>query len=656
MNYFFRAIKLSWANKLIIALLMINSLFIGVLWGGSITAIYPFVEVVFAGKTIESWLDDEIERSENTLEELERDELATQQRLEEQGTSLELRMEVSNQQRRRVAEEKASEFYAWLKPCIEGRVPKTPFGTLAVVMGLLIVMTALKGACLVFNSVMVAHISQRTALVMRRKFYSAALRMDQSLIDRKGTAAIMTMLAHNINMVTAGLGSLYGKGTREPLKMLVCFVIAAMISWKLLLLALTITPLAALVVNWLSGHMKNAAKNELGGIAGVLQATMESINALRIVKIYNRERTEKARFNGFAKSLYNLGIKQSFYDSLLRPTTELAGILCLAIAVMASGYLVLTNSTHLFGIRMSERPMSVSTVFVFFAMLAGVSDPARKMGEIYNSLVRACVASQSLYEFFDVEQTLRTPDNPTPMPEHRKSIRFDQVNFAYTLRHKVLRRLDLEIPFGQTIALIGANGSGKTTLVNLLARFYDPQLGAIWIDDVNLKRVNPRHLRRQMAMVTQDPVLFEGTVLENIKYGNASATESQISHAAILSRVDAFIDTLPNGYETKVGDQGKALSGGQRQRIALARAIVSDPKILVLDEATSQIDAESELLIHDALKEFLKARTTIFISHRTSTLELADRIVLLERGKIVDDLTWEQYSERYVNTSQRRAA
>lgn len=656
MKHFLRAIKLSFANKWMIALLMINSLLIGVLWGGSITAIYPFVEVVFAGKTIESWLDDEIDRSKQSLIELTADEAETQQRIRELGSSLELRMEVANQQRRRVAEEKASEFYTGLRPWIEGRVPKTPLGTLGVVMGLVIVLTAVKGACLVLNSVMVAHISQRTALVMRRQFYSAALRMDQQVVDRKGTAAMMTMLAHNLNLVTAGLNSLYGKGTREPLKMMVCFVIAAMISWKLLLLALTITPLAAIVVNWLSGHMKNAAKNELGGIAGVLQATMESINALRIVKIYNRERTEKARFNGFAKSLYNLGVKQSFYDSLLRPTTELAGILCVAIAVMASGYLVLTNSTHLFGIRMSERPMSVSALFMFFAMLAGVSDPARKMGEIYNSLVRACVASQSLYEFFDTEPTIRTPENPAAMPIHSKSIRFDQVNFAYTMKHAVLRRMDLEIPFGQTIALIGSNGSGKTTLVNLLARFYDPQMGAIWIDDVNLKQINPRHLRRQMALVTQDPVLFQGTVRENIQYGNAYATEHQIAHAARLARVDAFMDRLPDGFDTKIGDQGKSLSGGQRQRIALARAIVADPKILVLDEATSQIDSESEQLIHNALREFLKSRTTIFISHRQSTLELADRIVLLEHGKIVDDLTWERYRERYMTGSRRKAA
>ena len=409
MNHFLRAIRLSLVNKWTIALLMINSLFIGVLWGGSITAIYPFVEVVFAGKTIETWLDDEIDKTVTSMDTLATDLADVEKRIASEGSSLELRSLQSRHATRRAAEVKANAFYLSLKPHIAGRVPKTPFGTLVLLMGTVIVMTILKGICLVINTVMVSRIANRTTLIMRRQFYSAALRMDQQVVERKGTSAMMTMLAHNLNLVTAGLMNLYGKGTREPLKMLVCFVLAAIISWKLLLLSLLITPLAAIVVNYLSGHMKRAAQNELGGIAGVLEATMQSINALRIVKIYNRERTEKARFNGFAKSLYNLGLKQSFYDSLLRPTTELAGMLCLAIAVLASGYLILNDTTHLLGIRMSDRPLSTSAVFMFFAMLAGVSDPARKMGEIYNSLVRAAVASKSLYEFFDTEPTVRSP-------------------------------------------------------------------------------------------------------------------------------------------------------------------------------------------------------------------------------------------------------
>jgi ABC-type multidrug transport system fused ATPase/permease subunit len=267
------------------------------------------------------------------------------------------------------------------------------------------------------------------------------------------------------------------------------------------------------------------------------------------------------------------------------------------------------------------------------------------------------VASESLYEFFDREPTVCTPEKPRTVPVHSKSIRFERVNFAYRPNQTVLRRLDLEISFGQTVALIGQNGSGKTTLVNLLARFYDPQMGAVWIDGVNLKRINPRQIRRQMALVTQDPVLFQGTVFENIKYGNIYATRAQIIKAAELARVTDFLDLLSNGYHSQVGDRGTSLSGGQRQRIALARAIVANPRILVLDEATSQIDSESEVLIHSALRSFLKNRTTIFISHRRSTLELADRIIVLDQGRILEDLTFSQYCELFEQrTGLRKAA
>jgi subfamily B ATP-binding cassette protein MsbA len=657
MKYFLRAIRLSLANQWTIAVLMVNSLLIGVLWGGSITAVYPFVEVVFSGKTIESWLDDEIEKSQTKFDELTIECQSLRQQIETEGRTPELRNRLANQTKRQQAEKKANQVFRSIQPYVAGRVPKTPFGTLVLVMSAVIVLTIIKGACLVLNAVLVARVAQRTTLVLRRQFYASAIKMDQLVIDRKGTTAMQTMLVYNLNLVTAGLTGLYGKGTREPLKMLVCFVIAAWISWKLLLLALLIAPLAALLVNYLSGHMKRAARNELGGIAGVLQSTMESLSALRIVRIYNRERTEKARFNRFARSLYNLGVKQRFYDSLLRPTTEIAGILCLAIALLASGYLVLNDTTHLFGIRMSDRPLSTSTLFMFFAMLAGISEPARKISEIYNSLVRACVASEGLYKFFETEPLVRSPEKPKPLPQHSKGIRFCSVNFTYRPNQIMLKELKFAIPFGQTVALIGPNGSGKTTLINLLARFYDPQWGKVLIDGVDLKEVNPRQIRRQMAMVTQDPILFQGTVFDNIRYGNANATENQVRHAAKLACVDDFLHTLPNGMDSQIGDRGNSLSGGQRQRIALARAIVADPRILVLDEATSQVDTESELMIHSSLQSFLKQRTTIFISHRPSTLALADRIIMLDNGRIVEDLTYPQYCEKFeIQTGFRKAA
>ncbi|QEG23605.1 ABC transporter ATP-binding protein [Mariniblastus fucicola] len=654
---FLRVIKLSLVNKWKITALLVNSLIIGLLWGCSISAVYPFVEVVFSGNTIETWLVSEIEKTDEKIAELQITCSDLKLKVGDSGNSTQLRNELDTHSRRLIAEEKANQLYRTVMPWIEGRVPQTPFGTLVFVMSTLIMITIIKGVCLVLNSVLVAQIAQRTALVMRRQFYSSAVKMDQLTIDQKGTSAMQTMLIYNLNLVTAGLISLYGKGTREPLKMLVCLVLAACISWKLLLLTMVVAPIAGFVINRISQHMRTAAQRELGGIAGVLQSTMESLSALRTVRIFNRERTEKARFNRFSKTLYNLGVKQAFFDSLLRPTTELAGMVCVAIALLAGGYLVLNDTTHLLGVRMSDRPMTVSSVFLFFAMLAGISEPARKMSEIYNTLVRADVSSKGLYDFFEVEPEIQTPKNPSQLPLHSKGIRFKSVNFAYNLKQITLKRLDLIIPFGQTVALIGPNGSGKSTLINLLARFYDPQWGAVLIDGVDIKNVNPRHVRKQMAMVTQDPVLFKGTVLENIQYGNMNATSDDILRAAEMARVTDFLDVLPKGFDTMVGDRGNTLSGGQRQRIALARAIVADPRILFLDEATSQVDVASEQLIHDSLKQFLKQRTTIIISHRPATLEIADRVIVLEQGQIEEDLSSTEYFERYgIKLDRKRVA
>ena len=227
MQHFLKAIKLSLVNKWRIAALLLNSLFIGLLWGSSISAIYPFVEVVFSNNTIETWLVAEIEKSTDKLEILNQERTEIETRLAAEGESTDLRNQLDENRHRRTAEEKANELYATIFPWIEGRVPTTPFGTLVLVMAVVIVLTIIKGCCLIINAVLVAQISQRTALVMRRKFYAEAVKMDQLAIDRKGTAAMQTMLIYNLNLVTAGLKSLYGKGTREPLKMLVCLVFAA---------------------------------------------------------------------------------------------------------------------------------------------------------------------------------------------------------------------------------------------------------------------------------------------------------------------------------------------------------------------------------------------------------------------------------------------
>jgi ATP-binding cassette subfamily B protein/subfamily B ATP-binding cassette protein MsbA len=286
---------------------------------------------------------------------------------------------------------------------------------------------------------------------------------------------------------------------------------------------------------------------------------------------------------------------------------------------------------------MSHRPISLGALLVFYGLLAGTSDPARKLSEIFSRVQRAAAASDRVFALLDREPTISDPPNPRPLPRHCRSIRLEGVAFRYNPNVPVLEDIDLEIPAGETLAIVGHNGCGKSTLANLLPRFYDPQEGKVLWDGVDVRDVKIRDLRTQIGIVTQETLLFDDTVMNNIRYGSPGATSEAVIAAAKQAHAHDFIlERLEHGYESSVGPRGGLLSGGQRQRIALARAILRDPALLILDEATSQVDLESEQLIQQVLEEFTRNRTTVIITHRLSTLALADRILVMESGRISD--------------------
>ena len=384
----------------------------------------------------------------------------------------------------------------------------------------------------------------------------------------------------------------------------------------------------------------------------MFQTLLDVLNGIKLVRIFGRERFERQRFKKDARALYRMHLRIAFFDALLRPITELMAICTLATAILCGAYLVLTQETHLFGLRMCSQPLSAAEVFTFFAMLSGVSDPARKLTDIYNVLVRAIMGSQSLYRTFEAPPQITAPACPRLTPVHQHSLRFDNVTFGYEPGVPVLRNFNLEIPFGQIVALIGVNGCGKSTITNLIARFYDPDSGDVYLDGTNLRDMRPRQLRRQISIVTQDPILFRGTVWANMRYSNPRATPWQILRAARTAHVTDFLPELPRGLRSQVGERGNALSGGQRQRVALARALLGHPRLFILDEATSQLDVEAEAAVQESIRRYLRQRTTILITHRLSTLLLADRVVILRAGQVIEDRPisavgrkWETFAE-----------
>jgi len=295
---------------------------------------------------------------------------------------------------------------------------------------------------------------------------------------------------------------------------------------------------------------------------------------------------------------------------------------------------VINQATSIFGIPMTDQPMSVAAVTVFFGMLIGAADPLRKLSGVITGVNTGMAAANLLYPLLDIKSNLLEPASPKLLPSPQKRLELRNVSFSYDGMHKVLQNVNLTVNAGEHLAIVGPNGGGKSTIINLVCRFYDPQEGEVLIDGVSVRDVALNDLRRRIALVTQQTELFNETVLHNIRYGRWDATEAEIRTAAEMARAHDFITGFAEGYSTMVGPNGQRLSGGQRQRIALARAFLRNAEILILDEATSQIDAESEGLIHDALSEFGKDRTLIMITHRESTLSLADKIVRVEHGRL----------------------
>jgi len=336
-----------------------------------------------------------------------------------------------------------------------------------------------------------------------------------------------------------------------------------------------------------------------------------------------------------------------FYNSLTKPATEVSGMAVVCLSLVAGAYLVLNHETHLLGMKMCDRPLSIASLLVFYGLLIGTSDPARKLSEIFTRIQAGLAAAERVFPILDRQSAIADPANPKPLSQAHQELVFDHVRFHYEPEKAVLRDIDLRIPYGETIAVVGPNGCGKTTLANLIPRFYDPVEGAVRLDDLDLRDVKLRDLRRRIGLVCQQTSLFDDSVRNNIRYGSPHASDEEIAEAAKRARAHRFItEDLEQGYETCVGQGGNRLSGGQRQRIALARAILRDPEILILDEATSQIDLESEQLIHQALERFIRGRTAVIITHRLSTLDLADRIVVMDNGRIDDVGTHEELIQR----------
>ena len=554
----------------------------------------------------------------------------------------------SKHQEKLSAASRALSTMEWVKSNILPWLPGDQFDLLAFIFAITLVAIIIKGLCVFAQDVLIGNVVELTAMSIRKDCFRKALALDYQTLHLTGTADLMSRFTHDMQVLSYSLRLIGGKIIREPLKAICCITAAMLVCWQLTLLSMLFVPLIGFVFYRIGRALKLASRRMMESMSRIYKTLEETFEALKVVIAFNGARTHRQRFHRENKEYYRKAQRIVSVDSLTSPTIEVLGLLTAFIALLPGAYLVLRHTTRIWGITLSSHQLDVAELSLLYVLLAGVIDPMRKLSTTYTKLKRGSAAADRVFGLMRTIPLVKDPENPQELPRHARSIAFHGVQFSYArplgdggIRPSVINDVSLNVRAGEVVAVVGENGSGKSTLVNMLPRLFDADSGEVRIDGVNIREVRLRDLRDQIGIVTQETLLFDDSIYENIRYGKPSASREEIERAAEQAYVIDFLDQLPDGLDTHVGEKGNRLSGGQRQRIALARAMLRDPSILILDEATSAIDAQSQDLIHASLREFVKGRTTFIITHSTaqSTLDFVTRIVMMDEGRLVGEGT-----------------
>lgn len=646
MNSFARFARRALRYRWTVIASVICSFGIAFLWAANFSAMMPIVDGVMHGKAIPGLIEDWIAARSERIAEIDVEIAAARKQLKIASDDS-LRSKLAALETDRSENERWRAGFAEAMPLANKWLPATPFGTLVLICAFLIVSTLAKNGLRIINTLFVAKLGNLTALQVRKEFYRRTLRLDLGTFRQTTNGELMTRFTTDMEWIGLGTQVLFGIGIREPLKMVTCLIFAAFFSWQLLVITLVCAPPAAFAIHSLAKSLKRANRKALQELSIVYDHLEETFDGIKVIKAFTMESHERSRFHRLSRKYYRRSMRIAFYDSLVGPLTETFGLVIIVGVVTAGGYLVLNQETHLFGIRVSQQPLTHGMLTAFYALLIGIIEPSQRLSSVFSYLQRASAASDRVAELLDRHSQLSIPENPVRLLTRLGGICFSDITFSYKPSELVLNGVNLDVKRGETIAIVGPNGCGKSTLMNLVPRFYDPTTGQLTIDGIDLRDIRLSDLRQRIGVVTQETLLFDDTVANNIRYGTSEATEEQVIEAAKQAHAHRFItSTLAEGYQTVCGPSGNRLSGGQRQRLALARAILRNPEILILDEATSQIDVESERLIHEVLERFVQGRTVFMITHRPSTLTLADRIVVMDEGRIVDVGSFDELAGR----------
>lgn len=493
----------------------------------------------------------------------------------------------------------------------------------------------LRLALTVIRRIIAGQVSLAVEFDLRQEMYSHLMSLELGFFDRNQTGQLMSRATVDLQAIRFFLG--YGLifFSQSILTVFLAGVVMFVINPWLALIALAPAPLIVFTALRYTRQSRPAMQEVQQRVAELTAQAEESVTGIRVVKAFAREDHQFERFQGAVDRLFDQSIISTRIQAFFTPLIGALPMIGTALVLLVGGHAVLNGNLDL---------GQFTAFYIYMLMLSG---PLRAVGMVLGMGQRAIAAGNRLFEVLDREPGITSKPDAKPLPVGSGKVGFEGVSLSYGPEaSEALHDIDLEVPAGARIALVGPSGSGKTSLAALLARLYDPTEGSVRIDDADLRNVKVPSLRSQIAYVADDSFLFSDSIAANIAYARAGASREEIERAARLAQAAGFIEALPEGYETVVGERGLTLSGGQRQRVAIARAILADPRILILDDATSSLDATTEQQLRAGLAEAMADRTTFVIGHRLSTISLADEVVLLEMGRIVDRGTVEELTER----------
>ncbi len=470
---------------------------------------------------------------------------------------------------------------------------------------------------------------------LRKEIFSRVTRMQMSFFNDQRKGDLISRFTNDVQEVEATVMNSFKAVLKEPIVLIISFVALFHISTRLTLFTLIVVPLIGGVLSEIVRRLKKQAKLSQESLGRVVSTLEETFSGMRVVKAFNARSFIISKLEEENEFNRKVNMKMSYKNELASPVSEFLGVIVMSIVIFFGGRMVLGPDAEL----------TASQFLMFIAIFASIIQPIKSFSQALTQLQKGIASARRIFELTDMVPAIEDKPNAVELKEFKEAIVFRNVGFAYNQK-QVLSNINITIPKGKMVALVGPSGGGKSTLADLVPRFYDTVAGEILIDGHPLKDYKIESLRSHMGIVTQESILFNDTIFNNIAFGMAGATREKVEHAARIANAHDFIMQTEHGYDTVIGERGSKLSGGQRQRLSIARAVLKNPPILIMDEATSALDSESEKLVQDAISKLMENRTTLVIAHRLSTIQHADEIVVLQEGKIVEQGTHAQLISR----------